>query len=120
MHSKRPDIAVLEKGEAANGGGLAEYRGRNSSLFGRIENIGCDQDDSIFAVIPMPMHSSPRLSRGVTRVKGLGGAIVTNDRVRPLNEINYGWSVLPVNRAVVVHSFRATSTGLIAHQACSP
>jgi hypothetical protein len=45
------------------------------------------------------MHGGPRFSGCVTSVKGLRTAIVTNDRVCPLNEINHSRPVLVTMQA---------------------
>jgi hypothetical protein len=46
-------------------------------LIGRLENIGRDQDDSILAVVALPMNGLTGFPSGVTRMKRLRGAVVT-------------------------------------------
>ena len=55
--------------------------------------------------MPMPTHGGPRFSGRVTSVKGLRTAIVTSDRVRPLNEINHGRPLLVIMEADVTARF---------------
>jgi hypothetical protein len=67
----------------------------------RLENIGGYQDHGVSAVVAVPVHGGPGFSGGVTGFEGLRSAIVANDRVRSLQEINHGRTILVIVQADV-------------------
>jgi hypothetical protein len=48
------------------------------------ENIGGDQNDGVFAIIPVPMNGRPRFSSNVARLERLRRTVITNDSVGSL------------------------------------
>ena len=65
-----------------------------TGLFVRFKNIGRDCDDSVFAVVPVPMNGCTGFPGSIARMKSLRCAVVTDDRVCPLHEINHGGPIL--------------------------
>ena len=73
------------------------------------KSIGSDQDDSVLAVVAMPMNGFAGFSDGVTRMKRHASAVVTGDDVDPLHEINHGRPVLVAMHADVSRSARSSA-----------
>src|SRR5215475_8575823 len=66
------------------------------SLRAGLENIGGDQDDGVGAVVAVPVNGLAVFASGVAGTKRLRGAVVTDDGVGPLHEIDYGRPLLVI------------------------
>jgi len=74
-------------------------------LFYGLEDIRRDQNDGVFAVVAVPMHGRSRFSRRVTGVESFRAAIVANDGVGALKEINHGRTILVAMEADITAWF---------------